>query len=140
MENRPKVGVGAMVFKDGKVLLGKRKGSSHGSGEYSFPGGHLEYMESFKECVERETREETGIEIQNINFALLFNQQEYAPKHFVMIGFTAEWKSGDLQTLEPEKFESWDWYELDKLPTPLFIPTERLIKAYITKNNYLDAK
>ncbi len=43
MENNyPKVGVGVMILKDGKVLLTKRKGS-HGAGMYSFPGGHLEY-------------------------------------------------------------------------------------------------
>ncbi len=62
---KPKVGIGVMILKDGKVLLGKRKGS-HGAGQYAFPGGHLEYMESFEDCARRETREECGIEIQNI--------------------------------------------------------------------------
>ncbi len=46
MENRLKVGIGVMVVKDGHVLIGKRV-SSHGEGEYCFPGGHMEYMESF---------------------------------------------------------------------------------------------
>lgn len=46
-QQKPKVGIGVMILKDEKVLLGKRKGS-HGEGEYSFPGGHLEYMESWK--------------------------------------------------------------------------------------------
>ena len=49
MENpqpQTRVGIGVIILKDGKVLLGKRKGS-HGAGEYAFPGGHLEYMESF---------------------------------------------------------------------------------------------
>jgi ADP-ribose pyrophosphatase YjhB (NUDIX family) len=40
---RPKVGVGVMVLKNGKVLIGKRKGA-HGAGEWAWPGGHLEYM------------------------------------------------------------------------------------------------
>ena len=51
-----RVGIGVMIFKDGKVLLGKRKGS-HGEGDWAFPGGHLDYMEGFEECARRETRE-----------------------------------------------------------------------------------
>jgi 8-oxo-dGTP diphosphatase len=42
-----KIGIGVMVFKDGKVLMARRKGS-HGQGEYAFPGGHLEYMKDSK--------------------------------------------------------------------------------------------
>ena len=53
---KPKVGVGIMILKNGKVLLGKRKGS-HGEGEFAFPGGHLEYMESFANCAKREIAE-----------------------------------------------------------------------------------
>jgi 8-oxo-dGTP diphosphatase len=36
--NRPKVGVGVFILKDGKVLLAKRK-NAHGEGSYAFPGG-----------------------------------------------------------------------------------------------------
>ena len=64
-DNYPKVGVGVMIIKNGKVLFHKRKGS-HGDGEYAWPGGHLEYMESFEDCVRREVYEEAGIEIKNI--------------------------------------------------------------------------
>ena len=60
-----KVGIGIMIFKNGKILLGKIKGS-HGEGEYAFPGGHLEYMESVKEGALRELEEECGIKIKNL--------------------------------------------------------------------------
>jgi 8-oxo-dGTP diphosphatase len=42
MNNRPYVGVAAIVVRDQKVLLGKRK-NNHGSGSWQFPGGHLEF-------------------------------------------------------------------------------------------------
>ena len=80
-EQRPKVGVGILIFKDGKILLHKRKGS-HGAGEYAFPGGHLEYMESFEDCAKREIAEECGVEVVNIRFNYVANVAKYAPKHY----------------------------------------------------------
>ena len=134
---RPKVGVGVMILKDGKVLLGKRKGS-HGNGEFAFPGGHLEYMESFADCARRETREECGIEIENIRFQYLANVTSYAPKHYVHIGLAADWKSGEPTILEPEKSESWGWYEIDNLPQPMFKMCKLAVQCHKTRENYLD--
>ena len=135
---RPKVGVGVMIIKNGKVLLGKRKGS-HGAGEYAWPGGSMEYMESFEECAKRETKEETGMEIKNIRFLRLMNLKHFAPKHFVDIELLADWESGEAQLLEPEKFESWQWYDLDNLPEPLFYPQYSCIEAYKTGKNFWDS-
>ena len=72
MKNRPSVGVAVIVIKNGKVLLGKRKGS-HGSGSWAFPGGHLEMNESIEACARREVFEETGISIHNIRYAAFTN-------------------------------------------------------------------
>lgn len=134
---RPKVGVGIMIFKEGKILLGKRKGS-HGEGEYSFPGGHLEYMESFEGCARREIAEECGVEVENLRFEYLANVTKYAPKHYVHIGLIADWKSGEPVVMEPEKCESWNWYALDNLPQPLFYMCQLAIKNYESGKIYLD--
>lgn len=122
--NRPLVGIGVMVMKAGKVLLGKRKGS-HGAGEYAWPGGHLEHGESFAACAAREILEETGMKIGAIRFLRVLNTMRYAPKHYVDLAFVAEWASGEPEVREPDKVESWAWYELDALPAPLFhmVPT-----------------
>ncbi|MBI2462973.1 MAG: NUDIX domain-containing protein [Candidatus Spechtbacteria bacterium] len=77
-------------------------------------------MESFEDCAARETREECGIEIDNIHFQHLSNLTKYAPKHYVHIAMVAKWKSGEVELLEPEKCESWAWYDLDNIPEPLF--------------------
>lgn len=136
MENQvPKVGVGVMIFKDGKVLLGKRK-NAHGEGQYAFPGGHFEYMESFEDCVQREVREETGMEIDNIKFQLVGNILHFAPKHYVQVSFTADWKSGTPETMEPEKCEGWQWFDLDNLPDNIMVTTRLSFEAYQTGRNY----
>ncbi len=138
-EQRPKVGIGVMIFKDEKVLLCKRKGS-HGEGTYAFPGGHLEYLESFENCARRETQEESGIEIQDIKFQFLANVGKYAPKHYVHIGLLANWKSGEPKVLEPERADFWNWFDLKELPTPLFEMCELAFDSYRTGKNYYDLK
>ena len=136
-ENFPRVGIGVMVFKDGKVLVTKRKGS-HGAGEYAWPGGHLEHMESIVDCAKREVMEEAGIEIENVRFLRLLNFKEYAPKHYVDIGMVADWKTGEPQVLEPEKAEEWIWCDPENLPEPLFgaLPTYPI--ALKTGQNFFD--
>src|SRR4051812_15075215 len=119
-ETYPRVGIGIMILKEGKILLGKRK-NAHGSGEYAFPGGHLEYMESFEDCALREIAEECGISVGNIRFQYLANIKYYTPKHYVHVGLLADHISGEPKVLEPNKCESWDWFALDKLPTPMFL-------------------
>ncbi len=136
--NVPKIGIGILIFKDGKILLGKRK-DNHGVGEYEVPGGDLDYMESFEECARRETLEETGLEIENIKFLDLQNLKTYAPEHYVDIGFMADWKSGEPRVLEPEKSEGWNWYDLNNLPRPLFDALNADIEALKTGQVMFDA-
>jgi 8-oxo-dGTP diphosphatase len=121
MENgEPKVGVGVFIFKEGKFILGKRLGS-HGAGEWSLPGGHLEYFEDFETCCKRETMEETGLTIKNVRPLSFVN--DLFPKeclHYVTLFFTAEYESGELENKEPNKCEGWEWHDENTLPYPAF--------------------
>ena len=132
-----RVGVGVMILKEGKILLAQRKGS-HGAGKYAFPGGHLEHGESFADCAIRETREEAGIEITNVRFQFVANLIHYLPKHYTHIGMIADWKAGEPQVLEPEKSESWGWYALDAVPSPLFESIPLAIIAHKTGRTSFD--
>ena len=128
MENRPKVAVGVIVIKDGKILLGKRK-NVYGEGTWFFPGGHLEFNESWGDCASRETLEETGITIKNIRFGTTTNDI-FQPegKHYISIFMLSDYDSGEVKVMEPEKCERWDWFEWNKLPQPLFLPIQNLLK------------
>ena len=65
---RPLVGVAVIVIRDGRVLLGRRKGA-HGDGTWALPGGHLEYFEAIEDCARREVFEETGLSIGSVRHA-----------------------------------------------------------------------
>lgn len=129
--------VGVMIFKEGKVLLGKRSGK-HAPGEYSFPGGRVDYMESFEDAIKRETEEESGIKIKNIKFQCLANIDRYSYRHDVLTGLVAEWDEGIERTDQDERIGDWGWYDLEELPEPIFLPTAILIDSYKTGKNYYD--
>lgn len=109
-DQRPKVGVGVIVRKDGKVLLGKRK-NVHGNGTWCFPGGHLEFFEGVESCAEREVMEETGIKIKNVKPSIYTDDIfEKEGKHYITAFVTADWESGEVELKEPEKCEQWGWF------------------------------
>lgn len=137
----PKIGVGVLVWKDGKVLLGKRKGIA-GHGNYASPGGHLEFGESIEECAAREVMEEAGIEIENIRLVdfgnyLFSDEGKDTVRHYLNIEVTADWKSGEPENREPDKLEGWDWYTPENLPSPLFFGTKSGIEHTGERNMYL---
>ncbi|MBI4157475.1 NUDIX domain-containing protein, partial [Candidatus Woesebacteria bacterium] len=72
MEKIPRIGVGVIIKKRGKVLLIKRK-NSHGDGTWAFVGGHLEFGETPAECAKREVFEEVGIKIKNVKTTVFTN-------------------------------------------------------------------
>lgn len=128
MNQRPKVGLGVCIVKDGKVLLGKRK-NAHDEGSWCFPGGHLEFGESYEDCARRETAEEAGITIKNIRFVTATNDvflQEQ--KHYITIYMLAEYDSGEVKVMEPGRQIGWQWFDWGNLPSPLFLPTQNLLK------------
>lgn len=54
----------ALVFRDGKLLITQRYAEAHLGGLWEFPGGKREAGETFEACLERELREELGIEAE----------------------------------------------------------------------------
>lgn len=61
--DRPYVGVGAVIVEGGRVLIVKRRYDPL-AGQWSIPGGAVELGESLEDCVVREMREETGLDVE----------------------------------------------------------------------------
>jgi 8-oxo-dGTP diphosphatase len=127
MNSVPRVGVGVIIIKDGKVLLGKRK-NAHGEGSWCLPGGHLEFFETIEDCARRETEEEVGLTITAIQ-KTVFTEDFFVEeqKHYITMLVTSAWESGEVVLREPEKCERWEWFDWDNLPSPLFLPLQNHI-------------
>lgn len=117
----PKVGVGVIALRDGKVLLGKRLSKSHANGKWQFPGGHLEYGETPEQCAVRELYEETGLHATNFRRGPYTNDVFPEGKHYITLMILCDAKHGEPQRLEPDKCETWAWFPWDNLPSPLML-------------------
>ncbi|MFA5715520.1 MAG: NUDIX domain-containing protein [Candidatus Paceibacterota bacterium] len=141
MEEKKKVGVGVgvMILKEDKVLLGRRsddpeKADSELSGEgtWTMPGGKMEFDESFEEAAMRETAEETGIVLDKKKLKLIsLNNDKTENAHFITIGFLYENPDGEPKVMEPEEIVEWKWFNLNGLPLKMFFPSAKIIKNYL---------
>lgn len=128
-ENSVRVGIGVFVFKNAKFLMQKRQGS-HGQGTWSVPGGHLEFGESFEDTAHREVKEETDLEIKNIRFGAVTNDNfTDEDKHYVTVWMLSDWADGIEHITEPDKCLQQEWHTFDDLPSPLFLPWNQLLES-----------
>ena len=127
----PRVGVGVLIVKEGKVLIGKRKGS-HGAGQYALPGGKLEWRETWEQCARREILEETGIELTgDVTYAYTCEAVIDDDNHWITVFMRADVPADTTAVnTEPDKCEGWEWMEWgdDKVPTPRFLPLDMILK------------
>lgn len=132
--NQPRVGIGVFVFKDGKFLMGRRKGS-HDAGTWSIPGGHLEFGETPERTAVREVKEETGMEVGNVRFGAVTNDIFVNDnKHYVSIWVVTDWLSGEPTITEPDKYIDQRWVDFDTLPEPLFLAWRQLLESEFYDN------
>lgn len=131
-----KVGIGVMIIKENKILLGHRVKNGKDTGgiyepdSWCLPGGKQVYKETIFEGAVRETKEETNLDITNMKvFNVVDDMQEH--KHFVTIQIIAHGCTGCLQVMEPDKQDEWRWFDLASLPKHIYSPSKKFIDAYL---------
>ncbi len=124
----PSLGVGIVVRREGRYLLGLRR-SRRGDGTWSIPGGEVRPAEGVLACAVRELREETALDgtaprvvAQSAN---LLDDGLLWRSVFVAVDVPAD---REPVLSEPHKCATWGWFEPDRLPEPLFPPAASFLR------------
>ena len=94
MSQRPTPTVGVICFRGDEVLIIKR-GKPPRHGDWSIPGGRLEWNEPVKACALRELKEETGVEAELLGLVDVLDGLFGEGRHYVLIDYVARWISGE---------------------------------------------
>ncbi len=113
----------------GRVLLTRQ--AAWPAGRYGLVAGFVEPGETLEDCVRREAREETGVELDEVEYA---GSQPWPFPHQLMVGFTARHAGGDPSPRDGE-LEDARWFTRDALPIlpPRFSIARRLLDAFLAR-------
>jgi len=97
--DKPRVAVGGVVIKEGRVLL-VRRGKAPAFGQWAIPGGSVELGETLQQAVEREVREETGLSVRAGEVCYVFeavkrDEHGRVRFHYVIVDLMADHLSGE---------------------------------------------
>ena len=112
---RPLVGTGALIHKDGELLL-VRRGAHPGFGKWSIPGGLVELGENVQDAMMREVKEEVGFDVEAVKLMDVFDSITKDEKgrvqyHFVVVNFLARVAGGSLDTASDILEAKWVPFE-----------------------------
>lgn len=108
---RPWVGVGVVIWRDGKILLAKR-GRPPRLGEWSIPGGAQQVGETVAAAAAREALEETGLivrpaELISVEDAITRDAAGGAQYHYTIVEIAADWISGEAAAGDDAEDVAW---------------------------------
>jgi ADP-ribose pyrophosphatase YjhB (NUDIX family) len=128
---QPVVGVGAVVWRDDRVLL-IRRGTPPKQGAWSLPGGKQEWGETVATAAAREVWEETGVRITVGDVVAVVDliqrdEEDRIQYHYTLVDVLARWESGDAHAATDATDVAW--VTLDELGHyELWSETERVIR------------
>ncbi len=125
------VGCGAFIVNEQNELLLQLRNKKPEKGCWCIPGGRLEMFETFEEAVKRETKEETGVDIEIVRLLGICNHIIKNEKsHWVSPSYLCRIVNGQPKIMEPTKHLDMKWFAIDKLPENITITTKEAVKNY----------
>ncbi len=137
--DQPIVGVGAVILSQGKLLMEKR-GNEPAKGKWSIPGGVVELGERLEDAVIRETKEETGLDVEaphliDVVYQVDLDEKGKVKYHFIIVDYLVKIKSGepkadsDADELRWVALEEVEKYNLTASFRRFFLKNQKKLEA-----------
>jgi 8-oxo-dGTP diphosphatase len=122
-----------MVFRDGRVLVARRRPNDHLGGLWEFPGGKRQAGESYEACLKRELMEELGIEVE-VGERISSITHEYPEKTVHLEFFLCRWVRHEPSAIGCSEFA---WVHRGELVNYPFPAADRQLLTMLTTNTAL---
>ncbi len=121
-----RIGCGAAIVRDGRILLVKRRKAPEASC-WSLVGGKVDFLERAEEAAKRETAEEIGVAIELGPLLCLTQMIGVEGQHWVAPVYRAEITEGEPFNREPEKIAEIGCFDIAAPPEPLALAAREAI-------------
>ncbi len=134
LDGQPVATVGALILNEKNECLMVR--TQKWSNKWGIPGGKIRRGETAVEALLREIREETNLELMNIQFVMVQDCIEstefYRKTHFILLNYVA--RAANAQVFLNDEAQEFRWMKLSKaLTLDLNFPTQVLLDQYVKK-------
>ena len=120
----------AVIEKDGKILIAKRRKGRTLGGKWEFPGGKIEPGETAEACLKRELKEEFDIEAEIGKF-IIASRFRYCLVPIELLAYRVKHLSGEFKINEHEEIR---WVSPSELKLYDFMPADKPIVEILQKN------
>lgn len=119
-----------LFIRDGKILLLRRADTGYEDGNYGLVAGHLDAHESLTHAAIREAKEESGVDIDPHNLALVTTIHRRQSDERIDFFFIVNKWAGEPANTEPDKCDDLNWFDLDCLPANTIPYIRQAIDCY----------
>lgn len=102
-----------ILVVEGKVLLIKR-GREPFQGQWAIPGGRIDDDETAEQCLRREMKEETGLDVEPIRLTGIYSDPGRDPRKVIAAAYLVRRVGGELRAGDDAAEAAW--FPLDDLP------------------------